>query len=111
MKILLLDQNLFGASRVESNLRHNGHEVRTRGQIEDGDFECLIWNFGNPSWTPDAIPAAVENARSRFPSAKLLGFCGHREVEKWRAAQGAGIKMASNDAMLSDANAVLNKSE
>ncbi len=107
MKILLLDQNLFGATRVESNLAHNGHEVALRSALEDGDFGCIVWNFGNPSWTPDTIPAAIEEARSRFPGAKLLGFCGHREVEKWRAAQGAGIKMASNDAMMSDANAVV----
>lgn len=107
MKILLLDQNLFGATRVESNLRHN-HQVVLRNQIEEGDFDCLIWNFGNPSWTMDTIPAAIEDARSRFPGAQLLGFCGHREVDKWRAAQNAGIKMASNDAMMSDANAVVN---
>jgi hypothetical protein len=107
MKILLLDRNLFGASRVESNLRQNGHEVATRGQLEDGDFDCLVLNIGNPSWTPENIPSGVENARTRFPDAKLVGFCGHREVGKWRAAQGAGLQMASNDAMMSDANAVV----
>lgn len=110
MKILLLDSNLFGATRVQSNLAHNNHEVVLRGQIEGGDFDCVIWNFGNPSWMPDTIPAAIEEARARFPGAKLLGFCGHREVEKWRAAQSAGIKMASNDAMMSDANAALQES-
>ena len=109
MNILLLDQNLFGASRVESNLRQNGHEVVKRNQLEDGDFECVLINLGNPSWTPEGIPAAVENVKTRFPGANLVGFCGHREVEKWRAAQSAGLRMASNDAMMSDANAVVEK--
>jgi hypothetical protein len=109
MKILLLDQNLFGATRVESNLVHNGHKVVVCSQLEEGDFDCVIWNFGNPNWTTDNIIPAVEEARNQFPDAKLLGFCGHREVDKWKTAQSAGIRMASNDAIMSDANAQLDK--
>ena len=107
MKILLLDQNLFGATRVESNLTQSGHEVVLSSRLEDGDFDCLVWNLGNPSWTPHNIAAAVEEAKLRFPGARLLGFCGHREVDKWRAAQSAGIKMVSNDAMMSNAGAAV----
>lgn len=109
MKILLLDQNLFGATRVESNLVRSGHTVVVCSTLEEGDYECLIWNFGNPKWTPDNIIPAVEEARAQFPDAKFLGFCGHREVDKWRVAQRAGVRMASNDATMSDANSQLEK--
>ncbi|BCM90935.1 hypothetical protein IAD21_02798 [Abditibacteriota bacterium] len=109
MKILLLDQNLFGATRVESNLTHHGHAVVVCSQLEDGDFDSIIWNFGNPKWTLDNIIPAVKEARSQFPDARLLGFCGHREVDKWKVAQSAGVRVVSNDAMLSDAGAQLEK--
>ncbi len=109
MKILLLDQNLFGATRVESNLVHHGHTVVVCSGLENGDYDCLLWNFGNPKWTTDNIIPAVEEAKSQLPDAKLLGFCGHREVEKWKVAQSVGVRMASNDAMMSDAGAQLEK--
>lgn len=109
MRILLLDQNLFGATRVESNLKHHGHTVVVSSSLEAGDYDCILWNFGNPKWTPDNIIPAVEETRNQFPEAKLLGFCGHREVEKWKTAQSAGVRMASNDAIMSDAGAQLDK--
>ncbi|RYX82702.1 hypothetical protein EON83_17955 [bacterium] len=109
MKILLLDQNLFGATRVESNLTRSGHQVLLRSQPEAGDFDCIVWNFGNPKWTTENIAPAVEEAKAQFPDAKLLGFCGHREVEKWKAALSAGVRMSSNDNMMSDANSQVEK--
>ena len=105
MKILLVDPNMMSASRVENALRAADFEFQTVGNLEksDGEFEIVLWNFGGFGWTPESIEKAISSSKMRFPHAKIAAFCGHREIERWRAAQKAGIeKMFSNDQMLGE---------
>ena len=110
MKILLIDPNMMSASRVENAMSAAGFEFKTVGKLEnvEGNFEIVLWNFGGFGWTAESIENAIKNAKTRFPDAKIAAFCGHREIERWRAAQTAKIdKMFSNDQMLGETAASL----
>ena len=101
MNILLLDDNLMSALRIENNLRAAGHTVKTARQTPDeGEFDLLIFNLGSRSL--DGLKH-IENWRTRFEGAKIWAFCGHREVELWRAARDAGVeKILTNEVAMSE---------
>lgn len=99
MKILLLDDNLMSSLKVEGALRAAGHHVVTaRKMPQDSDFERVIFNLGSRSLGSLEMVAEL---RKTLPAAQLWGFCGHREVELWRAARAAGVtKIVTNEAAM-----------
>ena len=101
MNILLLDDNLMSALRIENNLRAAGHIVKTARQAPaEGEFELIVFNLGSRSL--DGL-SQLETWRARFDGAKIWAFCGHREVELWRAARAAGVeKILTNEVAMSE---------
>ena len=101
MNILLLDDNLMSATRIENNLRAAGHTVKTARQAPaQGEFDLLVFNLGSRSL--DGL-AHIGEWRERFASAPIWAFCGHREVELWRAAREAGVsKILTNEVAMSE---------
>ena len=101
MNVLLLDDNLMSATRIENNLRAAGHRVVTARQTPaEGDYELVVFNLGSRSL--DGLNC-VESWRARFASAKIWAFCGHREVELWRAARAAGVdQILTNEVAMSE---------
>ncbi len=90
MNILLLDDNLMSVLRLENNLRAAGHEVKTARQAPaQGEFDVVVFNLGSRSL--DGLNQ-MASWRARFADAKIWAFCGHREVELWRAAREAGVE-------------------
>lgn len=108
MKILLLDDNLMSSMRVESNLRNNGHEVKMARRIapDVSEIEAVVINLGSRSMGGAEL---LNEAKERFPEAKLYGFCGHREVEIWKAGQQKGAKMISNENAMSEISTIIAK--
>lgn len=108
MKILLLDDNLMSSMRVESNLRNGGHEVKLARRIapELEDIEVVIVNVGSRSMNGMEL---LDEAQTRFPEARLYGFCGHREVEIWKAAQSKGAKMITNENAMSEISGIVER--
>ena len=100
MNILLLDDNLMSAMRIENNLRAAGHTVKSgRLAPESGEFDFVVFNLGSRSL--DGL-AQIAMLRERFGAAKIWAFCGHREVELWRAARAAGVdKILTNEVAMS----------
>lgn len=109
MKILLLDDNLMSSMRVESNLRKSGNEVKLARRIapELEEIEVVVVNVGSRSMNGMEL---LDEAKTRFPDAKLYGFCGHREVEIWKAAQQKGAKMITNENAMSEIGEILARS-
>ena len=101
MNILLLDDNLMSALRIENNLRAGGHSVKTARQTPaQGEFELIVFNLGSRSL--DGL-GQIATLRERFATAKIWAFCGHREVELWRAARAAGVdKILTNEVAMSE---------
>ena len=101
MKALLLDDNLMSATRVERGLlAANWSVVTARRAPDDGEFELVIFNLGSRSL--DGL-GQIETWRARFADAKIWAFCGHREVELWRAAKAAGVdKIVTNEVAMSE---------
>jgi DNA-binding NtrC family response regulator len=106
MKILLLDDNLMSSMRVESNLRNGGHEVKLARRIapELAEIEAVIVNVGSRSMKGLEL---LDEAQIQFPEAALYGFCGHREVDIWKAAQAKGAKMITNENAMSEISKII----
>jgi ActR/RegA family two-component response regulator len=87
---LLLDDNLMSAVRVGGQLERAGFQVRTKGVLpSEGDApELILINLGSRSLNG---VAQIQASRARFPDSKILGFCGHTEIEIRKAAKAAGI--------------------
>ncbi len=101
MNILLLDDNLMSALRIENNLRAANHSVQTARQAPaTGEFDLIVFNLGSRSLDGLSHLAAW---RERFAGAPLWAFCGHREVELWRAAREAGVqRILTNEVAMSE---------
>ncbi len=99
--ILLLDDNLMSATRVENQLRASGASVKLARQLPpDGEWKLIVVNLGSRSLNGMSL---LPEAQSRFPDTTIWGFAGHREVEIWRTAKTAGVtKMVSNEAAMSE---------
>ena len=100
MNILLLDDNMMSALRIENNLRAAGHAVVTaRRAPETGVCDWVVFNLGSRSLDGLSQIAAL---RARCVGAPIWAFCGHREVELWRQARAAGVdKILTNETAMS----------
>ena len=88
---LLMDDNLMSAVRVQGQLEHAGYRVKIiRALPTEADTapEIILINLGSRSLKG---VAQIETSREKFPDAKVLGFCGHTEIEIRKAAKAAGI--------------------
>ena len=101
MNILLLDDNLMSALRIENNLRAAGHTAQTARQAPaQGEFDLIIFNLGSRSL--DGLNQ-LDSWRARFADAPVWAFCGHREVELWRAAREKGVqRILTNEVAMSE---------
>lgn len=102
MQALLLDDNLMSAMRIEPQLKAMEYSVITARRIPSENEEApqlIIINLGSRSLNGVAL---IEELRRRYPQARIIGFCGHLEVEIRQAAKQAGIdKLLTNDQVFS----------
>jgi len=98
---LLLDDNLMSASRVAAQLERAGFRVQiARAVPATVDAQLILLNLGSRGLNPVEL---IGVCRAQLPDARLVGFCGHLEIEIRRAAKAAGIKrILTNDEALSD---------
>ena len=95
----------MSAMRIEPQLRRMEYEVRTArsmAEAEPDDSELpqlILINLGSRSL--DGV-ALIGELRGHYPQARLVGFCGHLEVDIRRAAKAAGIeKILTNEQVFS----------
>ncbi|HVF09847.1 MAG TPA: response regulator [Abditibacteriaceae bacterium] len=105
---LLLDDNLMSAVRLQRQLQEAGYQVTTARAVprpeEAAPDRCLtdiaqpqliIINLGSRSLDGVLLIGAC---RERYPAARIIGVCGHLEIEIRRAAKAAGIhKILTNE--------------
>jgi len=108
MQALLLDDNLMSSGRIERQLQALEYSVTTARRIPaEGEEppQLVLINLGS---RPLNGVALIEELRRRFPDARIVGFCGHLEVEIRQAAKQAGIdKLLTNDQAYSQLQQVL----
>ena len=108
MNVLLLDDNLMSATRIENGLRAAKCQVVTVRRAPDanddaGDFDLILFNLGSRSL--DGVSQIAE-WRARYAGVQIWAFCGHREVERWRAARAAGVeKILTNEVAMTEIGA------
>jgi DNA-binding NarL/FixJ family response regulator len=107
---LLLDDNLMTAARVRSQLEKVGYRVQVTRRLPENAPEdpaditsspqLVILNLGSRTlWGIVLIKTCLQ----LFPAARVIGFCGHAEVEIRRAAKQAGLsRILTNDEALQD---------
>lgn len=103
---LLLDDNLMSAVRVQAQLERMSYRVQTARNVPESESlkdqmpELIVINLGSRGMNPVAF---IGVCRERVPAARVVGFCGHLEVEIRRAAKAAGIdKILTNDQAYSE---------
>lgn len=93
-RALLIDDNLLTSSRVASALRDR-FDVKVSRALEGEAPQVVIINLGSRTMAGVEL---ITTARERFPLSRVVGFCGHKEVEIRRAAKSANIlKIYTND--------------
>ena len=108
---LLMDDNLMSATRIEGQLRRMEHQVRSARTLAEarptgGELPQLILiNLGSRSLNGVELIGAL---RGHYPQARIVGFCGHLEVDIRRAAKAAGIhQILTNEQAFSQLQQVL----
>jgi ActR/RegA family two-component response regulator len=103
---LLLDDNLMSAVRVQAQLERIGYRVQTARNLPNDEGskdmlpELVVINLGSRGMNAVGFISAC---RERFPTSRVIGFCGHLEVEIRRAAKAAAIdKILTNDQAYSE---------
>ena len=102
--VLLLDDNLMSATRVQAQLQRMNFRVLTARAVPDAaddgaQPQLVLINLGSRGLNGVAL---IGVCRERFSAARVVGFCGHLEAEIRRAARAAGIdKILTNDQALS----------
>lgn len=105
--VLLLDDNLMTTARVRSQLEKVNYRVQMARRLpENGPDtatvlnppDLVIINLGSRSI--DGI-ALIKSCLQQYPKARVVGFCGHAEIEIRRAAKQAGLsRILTNDEAL-----------
>lgn len=87
--LLLLDDNLLTASRVQASLAPR-YTVKLSRQLPAAALEpqAVVINLGSRSLGGLEL---IARSREQYPSARVVGFCGHKEIEIRRAAKAASI--------------------
>jgi CheY-like chemotaxis protein len=103
---LLLDDNLMSTVRVQPQLQKLNYRVETARVVPEAAAlhgeapQVVLINLGSRGLNGVSL---IGVCRERFPGARIVGFCGHLEVDIRRAAKSAGIdKILTNDQALSE---------
>ena len=98
---LLIDDNLMSAARVRNQLEKLGYHVQTaRKPVENIGPSLVMINLGSRALGGVEMIAPILEL---FPTTRVLGFCGHAEVEiRKRAKQNGLNRILTNDEALMD---------
>jgi DNA-binding NarL/FixJ family response regulator len=100
---ILLDDNLMSTMRIQSQLEREGYVLKVTRQLpsdEQAAPQLVVINLGSRGI--NGVELARESTE-RFPTARVVGFCGHLETEIRQAARAAGIhKLLTNEQAFSD---------
>jgi len=96
---LLLDDNLMTTARVRSQLQASGYDVQALRRVPpDTQVELVIINLGSRTLSGIEL---IKTCLQQFPDARVVGFCGHAEIEIRQAAKQAGLnRILTNDEAL-----------
>jgi DNA-binding NarL/FixJ family response regulator len=107
--VWLFDDNLMTASRVAAQIERAGCDVQMRKtpptDSATGAPDLVLINLGSRSMNGVAV---IEECKKYFPAARVVGYCGHLEIELRRAAKAAGVdKLITNEQALGELNRYL----
>lgn len=85
----------MSSARIVRRLQGENYRVVTARTAQNapastcsGDWACVLINLGSRSLNG---VAQIETCRELLPKVRVIGFCGHLEIEIRRAAKAAGI--------------------
>lgn len=101
--VLLLDDNLMTTARIRSQMEKVGYRVKIARCLPekiDDELELVIINLGSRTLQGNAL---IQTVMQQFPKSRVIGFCGHAEVQIRQQAKQAGLsRILTNDEALQD---------
>jgi CheY-like chemotaxis protein len=98
LKVLVLEDNLFFVTRLESALKATGHETRLASSGREA--EEALRSGAQAAVVSLHAPGALEFVRlANRTGTPVAAYCGHAEVELRQKAKeaGAGVLLANSD--------------
>lgn len=103
---LLIDDNLMSSVKVQTQLEQMNYGVHTSKIVPDtnswpsGNPELILINLGSRSLEAASL---IPLCQTVYPNARIVGFCGHREVDIRMEAKAAGIaKILTNEQVMQE---------
>jgi len=114
--IVLLDDNLLSSSGLMTALKRAGYRVVLLYEARDAPARAsaaapraILVNLASLAWNATALVRNLK-AEPGLAGVPIVGFAGHKEVERIAAAREAGCDhVAANSAIAADPAAVLRR--
>lgn len=114
VSVVLLDDNLLSSSGLVVALKRQGYAVTLLSDARDALARAaatapraILLNLTSLAWDANALIRALK-AEPALAEVPIIGFAGHKEVERIAAARAAGCDhVVANSAISSDPGAVL----
>ena len=106
LSALLIDDNLMSSMRIQSQLRALNYDVKiARILTDDCAPQLVLVNIGSRGF--DGVELS-KSAMEKWPQSRVIGFCGHKEIEIRQRAKAIGMKrILTNDEALMRLSEVL----
>jgi CheY-like chemotaxis protein len=112
--VVLLDDNLLSSSGLAAALKRLGYTVALLSDARDApgraaaaNPRAILVNLTSLAWDANALVRDLK-AEPRLAGVPVVGFAGHKEVERIAAAREAGCDhVVANSAISADPGAVL----
>jgi hypothetical protein len=89
--VLMLSGDLMFSSRVKASVQRAGKRFQLSGSLPDGELDSIAFVIVDLSTRSGVLPGIAEQCAARCPSAKLIAYGPHVQVDKLEAARAAGI--------------------
>jgi CheY-like chemotaxis protein len=112
--IVLLDDNLLSSSGLAATLKRQGYRVALLTDARDAPARAaaaapgvILVNLTALAWDANALVRAMKGEPA-LAGVPVVGFAGHKEVERIAAAREAGCDhVVANTAIAADPGSVL----
>lgn len=90
--VLMLSGDLMFSSRVKASAERAGKHFQLSDSLPDGNLDTVAFVIVDLSTRSGVLSNIAEQCAARCPSAKLIAYGPHVQVDKLDAARAAGVE-------------------
>lgn len=105
MQVLVVDDNLLSSTTILSQLHTGGHRPALAGTeadalrtLRDTSFDFVLINLAAHRFDPVSLISTFRKT-PELKTCRIVGFCGHLEHARRKAAQEAGCDHVMTNAV------------